>query len=184
MVLGVRLHLGLPGEGFITDSLAVLNSAHLDVASAKVDANAATLQVARHPFAPSHIAGAILIGAALHLEGMLIHSAHKVLVKGTGASGGIGLTKLLPSSVAAADGDLPAAPHPQQAFHQPVHIQPVRLAAQHWVTQGGLIHGDLTAATFHRNGKGMLRLRLVGAEEQTQRHKVPVQLRYMAALER
>ena len=154
VIVGVRVDLGQPDDLLGEDRLAVDDGGDLPVGAARVEADAAALQMAAHG-----LGGVMALGDGVrqhHLEGMLVDPRHEVPVE-------------LPLPAPAVDGaevvidapvvhvDPEAALHPQGRLHQAVDVVPVRLRLLRRAVDEGPGGGDLPVRALYGDGHGLFR---------------------------
>ena len=180
VVLGIGGHLRVPDHLLGEHGLPVHHGGHLPVGPAGVEANAAAVYMPADGLGHVPLLGDLV--ADDHFEGPLVHAGHEVGVKGPGSGEGVGLLQIGTDPLVAADIDLPAALHPQQALHQPVHVVAVGLIPLVGAVDEGMAHRHLSPVPLHGDGHRLSGRGQKGLVESHHGEKFPVQRRDVSQL--
>ena len=126
VVIDVLLEIRVPDDLLAVDGFPVFDRRAFAVGAAEVEADPAAVEVAAEFDADLPGGGGRLERAVLDRELPVVDPpAHHVVIEGAFAAGGVGAPERVTDPGAAADGEFPAAPRPEQEFDDPLDVAEV-----------------------------------------------------------
>ena len=152
VIVGVGVGLREPHDLLGIHALAVDDSTHLTVASARVKADAAAVEMTTDGRGGRLILRSILQRAGQNLKLLLIDALHKMYVEITQTAVGVSFFDLVADHFATGNDDLVAARHPQQGFGDTLHKAEVLLIVTDVIfVDTGLVCSGVALVSFDRD---------------------------------
>ena len=153
VILRIFLEVGVPGNFFAENELAVDGGGAFSVGAAEVETDSASVEVPAERHGGLFRLRSICIGAGYDLHPVAVNTSHHGVIEGAFALGRVNFRKLFGDFRIPGDRDFPAAPHPEKPFHKTLDVSDVR---RHFggigvVEYDGRINTDTFGIAFYGN---------------------------------